>query len=543
MKSILSIFKNIFTVWGISEASIAAIHNHSFSRLFIEPNPLSFSDDSDDEEVDEMMMCPICENPLNLSNDEFDKLKAGEEFLLVQKTRRKLVTHQCKHHPDINFWPCAEKEYRIMDKKVSVLFMCQKMLARASLDHSFDCHVINSLEDDENFSLFKAKMAFLFGCAAGDLSVYSKALKNYGTSSSEKDDFIREVKSFLETFMIQALSFDWRTFLLLEQNSFLRLNCMKIFFRCGFFAEPAYPCFVANDLENAASSTIIYHPRDVLANQKASIQVIYRDLYTKNRHFVSTYVGSSAYGEVTEGGVTALIEAMKKHFLPLMSPQERRHLRLIDVGAGLSTTIMHFAQKIHGFYGGIENDPIRSRIFAESFRTLIIDHHEDLGNMKLAYMFEDLQNVRNYDFDIVYSFDEVFTVQDWRKLMRTFLASSKAKFWITFKPLKSRRGSRKLLEELVDNGLVQQANVSVRMKVSGEVSNAGFFVKPHVLEEKAQAEIKLSELHDDWAGCKPFWSEDKEEKLEAINKLLAQLNDHLEDELHDRKRKKVRKNF
>jgi len=92
--------------------------------------------------------------------------------------------------------------------------------------------------------------------------------------------------------------------------------------------------------ENSASSTIVYHPRDVLASQKTSIQVIYRDLYTKNRHFVSTYVGSSA-----------LIEAMKKHFLSLMSPQERRHLRLIDIGAGLSTTIMHFSQKIHGFYG------------------------------------------------------------------------------------------------------------------------------------------------------------------------------------------------
>jgi hypothetical protein len=88
--------------------------------------------------------------------------------------------------------------------------------------------------------------------------------------------------------------------------------------------------------------------------------------------------------------------------------------------------------------------------------------------------------------------------------MRTYLASSKAKFWIMFKPLKSRRGSQKLLEELVDNGLAQQANISVRMKISVEVSNAGFFVKPHVLEEKSQAEIKLSALHDDWAGCTPF---------------------------------------
>jgi hypothetical protein len=296
-------------------------------------------------------------------------------------------------------------------------------------------------------------------------------------------------------------------------------------------------------LEKAAASNIIFHPRDVLANQKKSIQLIYCDLYTKNKHFVSTYVGSSAYGEVTESGVNALVDAIKKHFLPLMSAHQRRYLRLIDVGAGLSTTIMHFAQKIHGFYAGIENDPIRSRIFAESFKVLIKDHHADLGNMKLAYMYEDLNNVSIYDFDIVYSFDEVFTVNDWRKLKETFLASPKAKFWITFKPLKNRKESNELLQELFDDGLIKVANISARMKISGENSNAGFFLKPEVLKKKAPEKINLTTLHPDWTGCKKFWSEDKEENEEAVNKLLDQLNEHLENEMHERKWKKVRKNF
>jgi hypothetical protein len=89
-----------------------------------------------------------------------------------------------------------------------------------------------------------------------------------------------------------------------------RLNCIKFFFRCELFASPPFPCFNVADLEKAAASNIIYHPRDVLANQKKSVQLIYCDLYTKNKHFVSTYVGSSAYGEITESGVNALVNAI-----------------------------------------------------------------------------------------------------------------------------------------------------------------------------------------------------------------------------------------
>jgi hypothetical protein len=57
-----------------------------------------------------------------------------------------------------------------MDTKVSVLILCQKMLAQASVDTPFDNLVIKSLEEDTNFSLFKAKMAFVFGVACGNVS-------------------------------------------------------------------------------------------------------------------------------------------------------------------------------------------------------------------------------------------------------------------------------------------------------------------------------------------------------------------------------------
>jgi hypothetical protein len=67
-----------------------------------------------------------------------------------------------------------------------MLLMCQKILAKAFLDTPFDCSIIKSLGNDEHFPFFKAIMAFVFGCAAGDLSSYSKALKNFGATPTER---------------------------------------------------------------------------------------------------------------------------------------------------------------------------------------------------------------------------------------------------------------------------------------------------------------------------------------------------------------------
>jgi hypothetical protein len=60
------------------------------------------------------MMCPICLNYLKLIHGELDTVISGKEFPFLQKTRRKLINHQCKFHPNVHFWPCSEKEYRIM---------------------------------------------------------------------------------------------------------------------------------------------------------------------------------------------------------------------------------------------------------------------------------------------------------------------------------------------------------------------------------------------------------------------------------------------
>lgn len=93
------------------------------------------------------------------------------------------------------------------------------------------------------------------------------------------------------------------------------------------------PCFVADDLELAASSAIMYHPTNVLAVQNASIPVIYKDLYSNNSHFVAT-ADSSSYYEITENGVDLMIEAIQRNFLSKMTSQERRNMRMLDIGAG-----------------------------------------------------------------------------------------------------------------------------------------------------------------------------------------------------------------
>jgi hypothetical protein len=113
-----------------------------------------------------------------------------------------------------------------------------------------------------------------------------------------------------------------------------------------------------------------------------------------------------------------------------------------------------FSHKMNGYYAGIENDPIRSIIFAESFKQLLLDHPQLLGNINLVYFFKVLIEYDFYDFDIIYSFDEVFAVNHWRKVMSTYLQSPRAKFWISFKALKNRAGSSALLQEMKGNNNV-----------------------------------------------------------------------------------------
>jgi uncharacterized metal-binding protein len=55
------------------------------------------------------------------------------------------------------------------------------------------------------------------------------------------------------------------------------------------------------DLEPASSSTTIYHPTDVMIVQ--DVVIIYKDIISKNSHFVHTCSGISNYGEVSEKGV------------------------------------------------------------------------------------------------------------------------------------------------------------------------------------------------------------------------------------------------
>jgi hypothetical protein len=83
-----------------------------------------------------------------------------------------------------------------MQKLVSVLFIAQKMLSRASQSHPFTLASIQTVEKDRAFSYFQANMAFN-GCAVGELGFHAKSLKNVSATLDEKGNFMKEIASFL----------------------------------------------------------------------------------------------------------------------------------------------------------------------------------------------------------------------------------------------------------------------------------------------------------------------------------------------------------
>jgi hypothetical protein len=163
---------------------------------------------------------------------------------------------------------------------------------------------------------------------------------------------------------------------------------------------------------------------------------------------MSTFVGSSSYGEITKSGVKEMVKGIQGHFLNLSTSEERRHFRVLDIGGGLSTTMLHFAQKMNGYFAGIEVDPIRTIIFLRNYEQLLEENQGLIRNFKYHYLHKYLNDLAICDFDLVYSFDEVFIQKDWEKVMETFLASPGCKFWITFKLFKNKQWSKDLVSLL-----------------------------------------------------------------------------------------------
>jgi hypothetical protein len=102
MRSIFSIFKNIYKVWAVSPAAIAAINDVVFVDLFTLPEPEIVIEN---QNVDEPSVCPICSNSIHLSKAEILLLKSGQEFMLDQNTFRESHLHPHLHLPQ--FFDCV----------------------------------------------------------------------------------------------------------------------------------------------------------------------------------------------------------------------------------------------------------------------------------------------------------------------------------------------------------------------------------------------------------------------------------------------------
>jgi hypothetical protein len=70
---------------------------------------------------------------------------------------------------------------------------------------------------------------------------------------------------------------------------------------------------------------------------------------------------------------------------------------------------------MHGNNGEIQKEPVRSICSAESSNNCF---------WKICSFL--LNQFETYDFDIIYSFDELFAVNHWREIMSTVLQSPRA---------------------------------------------------------------------------------------------------------------------
>jgi hypothetical protein len=169
---------------------------------------------------------------------------------------------------------------------------------------------------------------------------------------------------------------------------------------------------------------------------KLSIHKGYVCLWNASKNH--THSGGSTYGEIAKACVRNLIEAIKTHFLPLLTNQQKQFLRVLDVGGGLMTAMFHIVQVIPGFYAGLEYVSTRVTMFTESYQTLLTNNLLLIMNPKMAYFWNDLKDFNSYNFDIVYSFDQAFSFEEFAKKVQTLMNSARAKLLILFKAAKER---------------------------------------------------------------------------------------------------------
>ena len=125
------------------------------------------------------------------------------------------------------------------------------------------------------------------------------------------------------------------------------------------------------------------------------------------------------------------------------------------VGAGYLTCLAYIAQVIPGENIGIGYCPRRSLQFAHSYGALLAQHAEAHCNTKIAYAHMNILDLHLYDCDLVYTFDEAFPNDVWKRLARPcFVKSCRCNILIMFKVAKALPGYKVLQAELLQVGVM-----------------------------------------------------------------------------------------
>jgi hypothetical protein len=521
---------DIYSSWGLGENTMSEILGLNLSQFVSNhqiPNDEPIAADTLND-----TNCPVCNKSLNVSNQTFLDLITGKEPEHNSHNCTKSFRRHCnREHPKVQLWLGAELSYSF-DSSVSMLYLAQKVIARASHDNPVtSVHVEEVMEHGTSMAI-KNKLAVIFGHSFYYLHVHRISKMQFGYNEEERSWFFDGVFNLLQKLLESVTGFEWNDFLRLETDDFLRLNFVKVFLRQGLFFNPPFAAFIGVDVPKYLHLKIDYHKRgdDVMA--KHSIKLGYEYLWKPNKDHIHT--GGSTYGEITKAGVSELVQGIEKKFLKDLSDRDKQNLRVLDVGGGLMTTMFHMAQVIPGYFAGIEYDPLRVRMFTESYLNLISEHKNDLKNKKLAYLWKDLKDVSMFDFDIVYSFDQAFSFEDYAKLIDVFDASPRVKLFISFKG--ARGGNNDFAMDLEAKGFELIHTVPLKMKESMEACTAGFFLKQEVFNH-AGDNTETGTLAEEWNPCSKFWNTDNL-LIEALNELKDEVNDGLEAEKKTRMNRK-----
>jgi hypothetical protein len=519
--------------------------------------------------------CPLCGGKLALKLDDLTAIIKGDDSYIFDKSVKQKIKYHCDNsHSTAVLWPITEDKHNYNGNKLSVLFIAQKVLTSASKKQAV-----------LSFPSIQMYFAVVFGVAIGMLADFRKN-RDIGMTAEDREHFINQVEQLLNALMHACVTFDWLAVFNLQESPFKSMNLLKNFLRMGLYFYPKFPAFKNLDLEAAMITfcnykvksnvtAIIEEPTttitasedddleeeitdnhddtclelysapeeefasddgnfadditDTLVQTTASfpskdLNKVYQILFYNNMDLVST--GESTYGEITKAGIVKIIALIReKFFIYLPSAEQKKNFSMLDVGAGLMTSITHIAQELGGYYCGIENCPDRARLFATSYADLL--ETKVLVNTNIAYKWGGVEEETIFNFDCIYSFDETMKQEHWDHMMKVFHESPKCKFIITFRCCKDKIGNTNDYVLMVrEYGLVLLHDQLVYMKLKAENCHAGFFVKKELWQQREDGLLTAANLtasvEQNWAECLQFW--DTEDKIGPLKEIINNID-------------------